>query len=266
MRSDLILRQLAKRHVGRQAMDDVFLTEVKNGRTWDNREPLRMDALAIRKSWAKPLVVGYEVKVSRSDFLQDTKWPKYMDLCHEFYFVCPNELIAADELPPTVGLIWYNPEKDCITTRRKAVYRPVDIPKDMLWYLVMTRTNSDRQHPFFSGKREFFEAWVEEKENKEKLGRVVGSKAFKFIQELQGQISYLELELKAANRDKKQFEAACQVAINHGATVWQAHNNLTLFLEDALKTTLPPKMAELVGNIERDASRLKSMVCEKVEA
>ncbi|MDH7578496.1 MAG: hypothetical protein QHH75_11950 [Bacillota bacterium] len=42
VRADLILRQISKRHVGKtHAIDDVFLTEVKNGKTWDNREPLK---------------------------------------------------------------------------------------------------------------------------------------------------------------------------------------------------------------------------------
>jgi hypothetical protein len=259
VRADLILKQLAKRHTGRQQMDDIFLAEVKNGRTWDNRETLRLDAIAIRKSWAKPLVVAYEIKVDRADFLRDTKWPKYLELCNEFYFACPNGLISEEEVEPTVGLIWYNPEKGCITTKRKAVYRRVEIPKDMLWYLIMARLSSDSRHPFFSSDREFFEAWVEEKKNKHDLGRRVQSKASEIISDLNIQVTTLQREIDRQEDNKKVIEEIRQVAINYGAH-WSDTHHLAEFFEKALKKSLPPEMARLVSSIEKDAARLRGMV------
>jgi hypothetical protein len=53
--------------------------------------------------------VGFEVKVNRSDFLQDDKWEHYLQMCTHFYFVCPKGLIAKEELPDEIGLIYYNP-------------------------------------------------------------------------------------------------------------------------------------------------------------
>lgn len=55
VRADEIKRALSKRHT-----DDVFLTEVKIGKTWGNKELLKFDAFAIKKSWAKPRLTGYE--------------------------------------------------------------------------------------------------------------------------------------------------------------------------------------------------------------
>ncbi len=52
------------------------------------------------------IVRGYEVKVFRSDFKKDTKWTDYLPYCNQFYFVCPTNLIAANELPPEIGLIY----------------------------------------------------------------------------------------------------------------------------------------------------------------
>jgi hypothetical protein len=71
VRSCDIKLALSKRH-----KDDYFLTEVKDGPTM-GASHARIDAWAMKKSWSKPLVWGYEIKVSRSDFLNDTKWPAY---------------------------------------------------------------------------------------------------------------------------------------------------------------------------------------------
>ena len=58
---------------------DFFLTECKSGSTWFSPvgDMKILDALAIRKSWASPCFTGYEIKVSRSDFLRDTKFYTY---------------------------------------------------------------------------------------------------------------------------------------------------------------------------------------------
>ena len=173
VRSDMILRQLQKRHVDKARLDDVFLTEVKNGQSYVPRgELLILDALAIKKSWANPCFTGYEVKVDRGDFMRDQKWPGYLQYCHQFYFTCPQGLIQPEELPKEVGLIYYNPEKDCISTKRKALYRPIEIPPELLMYIVMSKLNSDR-HPFFNTTREYFEALLEDKADRKELGYYV---------------------------------------------------------------------------------------------
>lgn len=48
---------------------------------------------------------GYEIKVSRSDFLADKKWQEYLKYCRVFYFVAPTGIIKPSELPPEIGLI-----------------------------------------------------------------------------------------------------------------------------------------------------------------
>ena len=61
----------------------------------------RIDAFGWRpgKSW------GYEIKVSRGDFLQDKKWKDYLQFCNYFYFLAPKGIIKPDELPKEIGLI-----------------------------------------------------------------------------------------------------------------------------------------------------------------
>lgn len=49
--------------------------------------------------------MGYEIKVSRGDFLQDKKWESYLKFCTRFYFVAPKGIIKTEELPEGIGLI-----------------------------------------------------------------------------------------------------------------------------------------------------------------
>ena len=48
---------------------------------------------------------GYEIKISRADFLQDKKWESYLKFCNWFYFVAPVGIIDPEELPESIGLI-----------------------------------------------------------------------------------------------------------------------------------------------------------------
>lgn len=85
-----------------------FITECKTCSTYfpDLQGLLKFDGLAITKSYTKPNIIGYEIKVSRNDFLQDNKWHLYLQYCNEFYFVVPKGLVKKEELPDHVGLIY----------------------------------------------------------------------------------------------------------------------------------------------------------------
>ena len=48
---------------------------------------------------------GYEIKISRGDFLQDKKWETYLKFCTYFYFIAPAGIIKVEELPEKIGLI-----------------------------------------------------------------------------------------------------------------------------------------------------------------
>ena len=49
----------------------------------------------------------YEVKSSRTDYLADTKWERYLPFCTHFAFVAPAGAIANWELDRNIGLIEY---------------------------------------------------------------------------------------------------------------------------------------------------------------
>jgi len=241
----MILRQLQKRHLNKARLDDVFLTEVKNGQSYVPRgELLILDALAIKKSWANPCFTGYEVKVDRGDFMRDQKWPGYMQYCHEFYFACPKDLISPDELPKEVGLIYYNPEKDCITTKRKALYRPVEIPSKMLMYILMSKFDSDR-HPFFSTDREYFKALQMDKADRKKLGYYVAKKTQDYIEELTTE----KRKLKKMEEDSSELAKIKKVMHSHGINAyWNIAESLDKALNKALGASVPP---DIIAKVER---------------
>ena len=170
----IITKALHDRHVSR---GDYFATEVKSGSTTMARrgDLLIFDALAISKSWTKPHVDIYEIKISRSDFLSDFKWPRYREFCNRFWFACPIGLITPDELSDGVGLITYNPDNKSLRAIRRPVFQDNPLSPKVLLYLVMSRLDLER-HPFFSDAREYFEAMVNDRKDKSMLGDKVRSR------------------------------------------------------------------------------------------
>lgn len=252
-----VTAQQIKYALSQKHREDFFLTEVKNGPTHTAIELAIMDALAIKKSWVKPCLTGYEIKVSRSDFMNDEKWPVYKELCHRFYFACPKDLIQPDELPEEVGLIWYNPDKKTLYTRKKAKFRDIEMSADMFYYIIMSRLENE-QHPFFSSKRELLEQYVIDKVSKRELGRKVASKMATQLYELEDEISKLKREKERMVDYKERFEALQEVMKKHGlnANRWNAENEL----DQALTTSVPPKFMETIQTIQNASKRLAEII------
>lgn len=151
-----LLELLRVRHA-----DALFIPECKNGPTHYGSHR-RLDAWVMAKSWANPTLWGYEIKVSRSDFLQDNKWPDYLSMCNELYFVCPSGLIAPEEIPDGVGLLWAAKTGTRLYCKRKAPHRDIQFPEDVFRYVLMCRAKVTDEHGM-SG-REYWERWLEDKE------------------------------------------------------------------------------------------------------
>ena len=70
--------------------------------------------------------LAFEVKVSRSDFIQELQNPlkhKWVLECfHEFWFVAPQDVIQMDELPPSTG--WMCPRGSKLIIKKHAVQNP----------------------------------------------------------------------------------------------------------------------------------------------
>lgn len=234
---------------------DFFLTEVKSGSTWltsvGNMKIL--DGLAIRKSWTSPCFTGYEIKVSRSDFLRDAKFYTYEELCNCLYIVCPKGMIDRTELPESVGLMYYDPEKKTITTKKKAIYRKIEYSPDLLLYIIYTRLSSDR-YPFFSDKKEYFEAYLSGKDDNRMLGHAIKTKL------VEDNIR-LERELEEVRGFKEQYEnyrAIREVLKKHRIYGWRARD-IAQELDEALTRKCPEDVSSVRKAMEDIVERMKRM-------
>jgi len=115
-----VLEVLERRY---RVTGDLFFTQVATNRV--DRGYRRVDAVAVKPSWASACITVYEVKTSVSDFRSDTKWTEYLGYCHRFYWASPKGLIKADQVAEPAGLIWVNEDRGWKVVR-KALYRPVD--------------------------------------------------------------------------------------------------------------------------------------------
>lgn len=250
IRADHIAHALQNKHA-----EDAFFTQVKNGPTHTSTNLLIMDAVAIKRSWSKPCITGYEIKVNRSDFTRDEKWVYYRQYCHRMYLACPTGLIAPEELPDDTGLIWYNPEKKSLYTKKKALFRDIELPVEMLYYLVICRHDPER-HPYFSSRREALEAWVDEKINTRTLSERVSTCLIHRLKEAEGKISKMEFEIKSLQRDSERYQELSGIMREFGISIW----NPVESLKKTLESRLPPEAVRLITDISQKAVSLRSLV------
>ncbi len=157
-----IVRLLRQRHSA-----DLFVPECKDGPSQMGFGHRRLDAWVMARSWTNPLVTGYEIKVSRSDFLQDSKWQDYLPMCNQLYFVCPYGMIQPPEMPAEVGLLWTTKKATKLYMKAKAAHRQVEIPEEIFRYILMSRatiTDFETDGDPRSASRRFWERWLIKKE------------------------------------------------------------------------------------------------------
>jgi len=161
-----ILKLLEQKHA-----DDVFVAECKNGPSKKTTH-LRLDAWVLRRSWAKPCVLGYEIKVSRSDFLGDNKWHGYLPLCNEFYFVAPSGVIKPGELPEEAGLLLVTSTATRLWTKKKAPHRNIDIDANIFRYVLISRAviASDPVYADGQSGAEYWRRWLAQSQENREIG------------------------------------------------------------------------------------------------
>lgn len=170
MEAHELLNLLALRH-----SDDVFVAECKNGPTQSagRGEMVRMDAWAMKKSWTNPNTYGYEIKVSRSDFLRDDKWHRYLPYCSQFFFVCAPGVCDPKEAPDGCGLLVASKNAARLYMKRRAPLREVEIPEDLWRYLLMHRSYTCDEWRNREKNIEYWRAWLAEKRESRTIGRNV---------------------------------------------------------------------------------------------
>lgn len=240
---------------------DFFLTEVKSGPTQIVQAgSLKiLDGFAIRKSWTSPCFTGYEIKVSRGDFLRDAKFYTYEELCNCLYIVCPKGMIDRTELPESVGLMYYDLGKKTITTRKKAIFRKIEYSPEMLLYIIFSRLDSDR-YPFFSTKREYFEEYVAGKQSNRDLAYRVRSKMAAENARLEADLE----KVRGFQQQHEEYEAIMSVLNKHGIHKWY-REDIAKELDEKLSRTCPEDISYIRQSAEIIVSRLKRIEEAKKE-
>lgn len=105
MDASAITALLRKKHSG-----EVFVEELRGGAGYGGCSEGYIDAWTMHPYPSKQNCrIAYEVKISRSDFLRDIKQPlkhrAALLFSNEFYFVAPEGMLGAEDLPLFAGLI-----------------------------------------------------------------------------------------------------------------------------------------------------------------
>lgn len=153
--------------------DHFFTSEIQCGK---HRQ--RFDALAIKASWSHPAIHGFEIKVSRADFLKDDKWPGYLDHCKQFWFVtAPGVIVDKSEIPESAGWIEATKNGVKIMTRKKAPAREIDPKQEANLFRQIIHRRHYKAHLDRSQSKEeriaHWEGWLAEREAGKRVGNAV---------------------------------------------------------------------------------------------
>jgi hypothetical protein len=247
--------------------EDIFLTECKNGGSAHGH--LRLDGWAMKKSWAGPLTTGYEIKVSRSDFLGDNKWQGYLPCCNELYFVSPFGLIQPNEVPEKVGLLWASKTGTKLYVKKKAVYRTDGLKlEDVYKYILLWRsTVSDNVLRFTEiPNKEFWQNWLKEKDEDKRLGYIVSSKIKKLLDERIFKVEQENNSLRDENEKLKDIKDKLKILgfDNVVPSKWsfdQQLKNMRAIIPDDMKRSL----VNLDSGIKNSLSKIEQMEHENLQ-
>jgi len=256
-----IVALLAKRH-----SKDVFVPECKTGPTWYGN-PIRLDAWAMPRSWAHWDTWGYEVKASRADFLQDDKWPRYLDYCHHFAFVCPWEMIKVSEVPEGAGLIWVTSGGHRLHTKVKAPRREIEVPAELLIYILMSRTvvcgrlmddgiphGADRERSLA-----YWREWLVQKEESREIGYRVSSALAARVAQADSDLRVAKTMMERVGGVDKELQEQLGISLNELAGWGSVRAGRLQDAATGVPDSLLRDMAELERRLERTRKALETI-------
>ncbi|WP_150383837.1 hypothetical protein [Bifidobacterium rousetti] len=165
---------------------DGYWTEIE---VQDPNGLLRLDGVALSWSFHRMWISGFEVKVSRSDFLRDAKYTVYRRYVDDLTLVCPARMIDRDEVPDGIGLLWYHadakPGQPRLRYRRKP--EPCDGDTHQIEHQLLRRLTRDSidTRPNRFGRYETARRYVEERTALKNIGDALGSKMALRLQQLE---------------------------------------------------------------------------------
>jgi len=228
--------------------DSLCVPECKNGATHMAKKLLRMDMWVMERSWAHPLAIAYEIKISRQDFLKDNKWHHYLDYCNEFYFVCPRGLIDPDELPPEAGLLYVTTKGNKLYCKKKAMRRIVTVPESLYKYVLMCRTKIDAQEPHDTGSSSYWRDWLASKKENRQLGYKISKAIGVHVKELEQHNDNLVRKMESYDDIRLRVEELGFDPKSFVST-WQVCNKLNEFV-GAIPSQFISELTRAKNNLE----------------
>ena len=214
MTSNDIQRLLAAKHA-----EDVYIPECKDGPSQGYKFGI-LDGWAMNRSWAHPLYSGYEIKVARQDFIGDNKWNRYLPSCNCLSFVCPAGLISVSEVPEQCGLLWASVNGAKLYTKKKAPYREIPEPTQLLKYVMMCRVKVKREEYDDKDKTKFWRDWLETRVLDRDLGYRISKTLRKTVDE---RILETERVNKRLQETKTEVDSALAAMKEMGLDLYQVH-------------------------------------------
>ncbi len=214
----------------------------------------------MRKSWSQQIFTGYEIKVSRSDFMNDDKWPSYLPYCNEFYFVCPTGLIKPDEVGLEAGLMYISKTGTRIFRKKKAPRRQVDQESlaSLLQYLMMWRVNPGNPAietaPGTYDQR-YWQKWMKDKQIDRDFGYHVG-KAIKVT--IKQEIEKVRLQNQKLIDQSVKCDAVREFLKQYNIDV---NKSPTYAIKNDLAAVFNAIPNRLIGSMQEVESRLSSCRC-----
>lgn len=232
--------------------DALVVEQCKTGPTqWTRGKTLRIfDAWVLLPTWSPATCVGYEVKVSRSDFVRDEKWHEYLKYCNQFYIAAPKGLVKDGELPEGVGLMEVIGKGggQRLVTRRKAFYREIEWPRDLLLYILMNRAIPGKEHEFGQPRREtasYWRQWLERRDEDKHLGREVSGSIGKRYRQMEKDLQAAKYEAETAKRIWAEVE---KLGVTKETGTWELRRRI---LSEDIFTMLPQIHAEVAQSSRR---------------
>lgn len=214
-----IHRCLQNRH-----SDDIIIPEAMCAKNADKMDAgvtmRRLDYWIVKLSWARAAYTGYEVKVSRQDFLRDDKAHNYEPQCHNFIWVtAPGVVHDKSEIPANHGWIEISKNGKRLLTKKKAPR--LKVQHTAVFNAMKSAFMRHMKPHIILGKKEWFRHWLIEKE----INRDLGHKVSKQLKE---QINKRILEVEQDNlilrRENERLSEIKRLIEKHNIRGYSSHS------------------------------------------
>jgi hypothetical protein len=257
IKQDLTADQVTNLLVGARHKEDFCVSECKVGQSWGKNVCRRFDLWVMRRSYTKPCYFGYEIKVSRADFMQDEKWQEYLPYCNQFSFVTPWGLVDPSEIPEEAGLIWVSKNLRKTYVKKKAPHRKIEDPVSLMKYVMMSRTRVSTERSPDQERISHIRDWLDQKRELQYLGHELARNLKHFVKKVQDENDKLKIKIHKLEEVRDFWVDTLGCKENELSSVYSYSIQRTNeFKAAALREKLPYDFIQKVRDAERMLGQL----------